>query len=119
MTVFGDRDFVAVDGADQPHAESGWAPAPAAKPPLPTSMASVTTLPFSLDTRRVVVRLSSGEEIELGRTEGRESAVRIARDTIRLIEEATEGDTWPEIDDRFLRPGAIVSIDVQRADGAA
>ena len=116
MTVFGDRDFVAVDGRVEPRAESGWAPA--AKPQLP-SMASVTALPFSLDTRRVVLRLSSGEEIELGRTEGREPAVRIARDTIRMIEEAANDDTWPEIDDRFLRPGAIVSVDVQRPDGAA
>jgi len=117
MTVFGDRDFAAVEAGSRPRAESGWAPA--AQQPLPPSMASITTLPFSLDSRRVIVRLSSGEEIEVGRTEGREPAVRIARDTIRLIEEAAEADTWPEIDDRFFRPGAIVSIDVQRADGAA
>lgn len=115
MTIFGDRDFAAVDDVDQPRSESGWTPSGAALPP----MASVTALPFTLDTRRIVVRVTSGEEIEIGRTEGREPAVRLARETIRVIEDATREDTWPELGDRFLRPGAIVSIDVQRADGAA
>lgn len=115
MTIFGDRDFAAVDGVDQPRAESGWAPTNPSLPP----MASVTTLPVSLDARRVVVRVTSGEEIEIGRTEGREPAVRMARETIKVIEDATREDTWPEVGDRFLRPGAIVSIDVQRADGSA
>lgn len=117
MTVFGDRDFApVVRGEQHPRSEPGWAPATAQTlPPL----ATVTTLPHTIDTRRVVVRVANGEEIELGRTEGREPAVRIARDAIKLIEDAAGQETWPEIGDRFLRPGAIVSIDVQRADGVA
>ncbi|MFN8224368.1 MAG: hypothetical protein U0R50_14100 [Gaiellales bacterium] len=116
MTVFGDRDFTAVEHTPAPRAEPGWAPA--AKPSLPP-MATVTTLPHTLDTRRVIVRVTNGEEIEVGRTEGREPAVRLARETIKLIEDAASDDAWPEVGDRFLRPGAIVSIDVQRADGVA
>jgi hypothetical protein len=34
---------------------------------------------------------------------------------IRLIDEAEARGEWPELAERFIRPGAIVSIDVQRA----
>ena len=111
MTVFGNRDFAPIaESADGPSADPGWSSAP-------RPHATATVLPFTLDTRRVVIRVNGGEEIEVGRTEGREPAVRVARDTIRMIEEAQREDTWPEIGDRFLRPGAIVSVDVQRTDG--
>ncbi len=112
MTIFGSRDFAPTgEGAAGPHAESGWSAKPQPE-------ASATVLPFTLDTRRIVIRVNGGEEIEVGRTEGREPAVRVARDTIRMIEEAQQDETWPEVGDRFLRPGAIVSVDVQRTDGA-
>jgi hypothetical protein len=70
--------------------------------------------PFSIDTRRVVIRLHGGEDIEVGRTEGREGAIAIARETVARVEDAASRGEWPVVDDRFLRPGAIVSIDVQR-----
>ena len=115
MTIFGSRDFAPVaEGAVGPRAESGWSAKPQPEPPTPAA----TVLPFTLDTRRIVIRVNGGEEIEVGRTEGREPAVRVARDTIRMIEDAQQDETWPEIGDRFLRPGAIVSVDVQRTDGA-
>ncbi len=111
MTIFGNRDFApTAEGAAGPHADSGWS---ATTQPL-----VATVLPFTLDTRRIVIRVNGGEEIEVGRTEGREPAVLVARDTIRMIEDAQRQETWPEIGDRFLRPGAIVSVDVQRTDGA-
>ena len=34
---------------------------------------------------------------------------------IGAIEEAQARGEWPLVEDRFIRPGAIVSIDVQRA----
>jgi hypothetical protein len=34
---------------------------------------------------------------------------------VRTIESAEAAGEWPLVEDRFLRPGAIVSIDVQRA----
>ncbi len=67
------------------------------------------------DTRRVVLRVHGAEEIELGRADGREPAVRLAREMIGAIEEAQARGEWPLVEDRFIRPGAIVSIDVQRA----
>lgn len=108
MTVFGNRDFAPTDPTHiAPRAE-----AVADVATLPP----VVSLPVSSDTRRVVIKVRGGEEIEVGRVEGREPAVRIAHDTIRMIESAQTADEWPTVGDRFLRPDAIVSIDVQRAD---
>jgi hypothetical protein len=71
--------------------------------------------PVTRDTRRVVVRMHGGEDLELGRVEGRDPAVQMARDMVQAIESAEGLGEWPLIGDRFVRPGAIVSIDVQRA----
>lgn len=110
MTVFGNRDFAPADPVHEaPRAETALDTAA----PLPP----VVALPVADETRRVVIKVRGGEEIEVGRAQGREPAVRIARDTIRMIEDAQAGDEWPAVGDRFLRPDAIVSIDVQRADG--
>jgi hypothetical protein len=40
----------------------------------------------------------------------------MAREMIRTIEAAQARGEWPQVDDRFIRPGAIVSVDVQRPD---
>jgi hypothetical protein len=108
MTVFGNRDFAPTDPPHEaPRAEAALAVA--ALPPI-------VALPVADETRRVVIRVRGGEEIEVGRAHGREPAVRIARDTIRMIEDAQASEEWPAVGDRFLRPDAIVSIDVQRAE---
>jgi hypothetical protein len=49
--------------------------------------------------RRIVLRLSGGEVVELGSTSDAEST-----------------GEWPEFDGRFLRPDTIVSVDVQVAE---
>jgi hypothetical protein len=81
---------------------------------MAVALPPVVSLPVSTDLRRVVIRMLGGEELEVGRTEGREPAVRLARDTIQLVEDAQQAGEWPELGDRFLRPDAIVSIDIQR-----
>jgi hypothetical protein len=68
------------------------------------------------ETRRVLLRMHGGEDVELGRVEGREQAVQMAREMVQAIEHAESQGEWPLVDDRFLRPGAIVSVDVQRAN---
>jgi hypothetical protein len=111
VTVFGTRDFAPTDPFNPlPRAENVVGPG--------TAPQRVVALPHSHDTRRVVITVNGGEEIEIGRADGREPAVRLARDAIRMVEEAQAAQEWPEIGDRFLRPGAIVSIDVQRSDVA-
>lgn len=109
MTMHGSSDFA----SSHPAGGEGWShtsrPGGGVLPP-------VAHLPTTMDTRRVVIRVQGGEEIEIARAEGREPAVHIARDTIRAIEEAEADGAWPEVGDRFIRPGAIVSVDVQRTD---
>lgn len=64
--------------------------------------------------RQVVLRLQGGEDVLLARAERREPALELAREFVRSIEAATAQGEWPEVGDRLIRPGAIVSIDVQR-----
>ena len=68
------------------------------------------------ETRRVILRVHGNDDIVVGSAEGRENAVQIAREMVRHIEQASTKGEWPQIDERFIRPGAIVSIDVQRSE---
>lgn len=110
MTIFGNRD-------------SGYGSSPAAGvlPALPildeaTAPASSPRRFGAADTRRVILRLNGDEDIVVGSAEGRDRAVQIARNMVLHIEQAATKGEWPQIDERFIRPGAIVSIDVQRTE---
>ena len=110
MTIFGNRDssygISPMAGASPSHDAL-----PAIAPPV--TSARVFGGP---DTRRVILRVNGDEPIVVGSAEGRENAVRIARELVQHIEAAATQGEWPQIDERFIRPGAIVSIDVQRAE---
>jgi hypothetical protein len=97
--------------------DDGWPEAPEPSAPVADDAPAEPTPEWTSipETRRVVLRVHGAEEIELGRAEGREPAVRLAREMIGAIEEAQARGEWPLVEDRFIRPGAIVSIDVQRA----
>ena len=105
MTIFGNRD-------------SGYGSSPVAgASPAPESLdppASSTRSFGAVDTRRVVLRVHGDENILVGNAEGRDNAVRVARNMVQHIEQAAAKGEWPQIEERFIRPGAIVSIDVQR-----
>ncbi len=62
------------------------------------------------DHRRVVLRLSDGETILVGMAPSLERATEIAREWIDRLDARDGG--WPQIGDRFVRPEAIVSVDV-------
>ena len=62
--------------------------------------------------RRLVVRLLGGEEVELGDFDDRDDAVEAAQELVARFSTAEASGEWPEVDGRFLRPGAIASIDV-------
>ena len=66
------------------------------------------------ELRRVVIRLSDGEVVQVGTAPNRDSALVLAKTVISEIEEP-RGE-WPQVNERFIRPGAIVSIDVQRPE---
>ncbi|HYT51801.1 MAG TPA: hypothetical protein VEL10_06320 [Gaiellaceae bacterium] len=81
------------------------APAPAAAPaPAPVQAASRADV-----GARVFVRLENGERIEVGDFEGFESAKKRARE---LMDELGQAAEWPFLSGRYVRPGAIVSIDI-------
>jgi hypothetical protein len=112
MTIFGNRD-------------SGYGHSTQSSPmagvlPALDEIDSPTAVPTrgfgAPDTRRVILRIHGDDNIVVGNAEGRENAVQIARDMVRHIEQASTNGEWPQIDERFIRPGAIVSIDVQRAE---
>ncbi len=107
MTIFGNRD-----------SSYGSSPMAGAFPPPATATPPATsTREFgAVDNRRVILRVHGDEDIVVGNAEGRDNAVRMAREMMQHIEQAATKGEWPQIDERFIRPGAIVSIDVQRAE---
>ena len=62
------------------------------------------------ELRRVVVRMSDGEVLQIGTAPNRDSALVLACAVIAEIEEP-RGE-WPLVGERRLRPEAIVSVDV-------
>ena len=60
---------------------------------------------------RVVVLLSNGERIELASSPDQSGAVVLAKRLIQTLDERLPG-AWPFVGGRFLRPDAIVSVDV-------
>jgi hypothetical protein len=66
--------------------------------------------------RRVVVRLIGGDEIEIAGLAGRDAAMSRARELVELFARAEADGEWPELDGRFLRPAAILAVDVLKAD---
>jgi hypothetical protein len=70
------------------------------------------TVPPAAEARRLVVRLLGGEELELGVFDDRDDAVEAAQELASRFARAEADGEWPEVDGRFLRPGAIASVDV-------
>ena len=55
------------------------------------------------------MRLTSGERISAGAFDSQEAAERRARELMIAVD--AHGD-WPCVDGRFIKPDAVVSIDV-------
>ena len=109
MTIFGNRDSTF----------SGLGPMAGALPSADVDIASPATSTRAFgapDTRRVILRVHGDDPIVVGSAEGRDNAVQIAREMVQHIEQAATKGEWPQIDERFIRPGAIVSVDVQRGE---
>ncbi len=62
------------------------------------------------ELRRVVVRLTDGEVVQVGTAPNRDSALVLARSVISELDEP-RGE-WPLVGDRLLHPESIVSVDV-------
>ena len=111
MTIFGNRDsgYGRNPMAGAVSSLEGFDP--------PAAPAATSVRGFGApDIRRVILRVHGDDDIIVGSAEGRENAVQIAREMVRHIEQASTKGEWPQIEERFIRPGAIVSIDVQRSE---
>ena len=58
---------------------------------------------------RVLVRLENGERIEVGDFPSPDAAKKRARTLMAELRQAAE---WPFLSGRYVRPDAIVSIDI-------
>jgi hypothetical protein len=112
---------------DPPLSPEAVAPAPSnfEAPPVPlrsfesilaerTSAATATPAPA--ETRRVVVRLLGGEQLELASYGDRDEAVAAARELMTCFSNAEMAGEWAELDGRFVRPASVASIDVLSND---
>jgi hypothetical protein len=99
----------AVEPAPPPEPEPA-APEPEPEPLPPAAEAPAEPAPARTDVAaRVLVRLENGERIEVGRFNGFEAAKQRAGELMREFRQSSE---WPFLSGRFVRPDAIVSIDV-------
>ena len=111
-----------IGSADPPLTPEPVGPAPSnfEAPPTPlrsfeTILAehkSATEVPQASETRRVVVRLLGGEQLDLASYENRDEAVAAARELMTVFSAAEAAGEWPEVEGRFVRPGSVASIDV-------
>ena len=70
-----------------------------------------TRRPAAVETiARVFVRLANGDRIEVGSFDDHAAAKAQAREVVRRLSSAEEG--WPFFASRFVRPDAVVSVDV-------
>lgn len=115
-----------IGAEDPPLSPEPLAPAPSnfEAPPVPlrsfesilAERTSATATPSPTATRRLVIRLLGGEQLELDDYDDREQAVAAAHELMTRFSAAEAAGEWPELDGRFVRPGAVASIDVLAAE---
>lgn len=83
--------------------------------PLPAPVPSTQPAPAVPAAFAVSIRLESGEQIAVDTAETLERATELAR---AMVETVSGSGEWPFVSGRFVRPAAVVSIDIERALGA-
>jgi hypothetical protein len=64
----------------------------------------------------VVVRLHGGDTAEAGRFADYDEAKRCAASLVKALSTGVESE-WPLVGGRFLRPGAVLSVDLVENEG--
>src|SRR2546421_397537 len=82
----------------------------APQPPVAVEQPVTSPVPTARVTAHVFVRLSNGERIAAGAFDNEHSAEQCAQDLMSAID--TPG-SWPRVDGRYVRPDAILSIDLE------
>jgi len=114
-----------VDAADMARLVDAPAPEPAPElPPAAVAPVAAEALPqveaapapavaeAPARAAEVFIRLTNGERIAAGSYDGQEPAEARAKELMQALD--GDGD-WPQIGGRFIRPDAVVSIDVDLA----
>jgi hypothetical protein len=96
---------------------SAFLDGPVALKPIPTiprpGPAPASETPAAnAESRRLIVRLLGGEELELKTFDDRQEAMEAAAEIVARLAAAEADGEWPELEGRFLRPGSIASVDV-------
>ena len=76
----------------------------------------VAAVPELTSTRRIVLTMLGGEQLELAAYDDRDDAVAAARELTTRFSSAESAGEWPELDGRFIRPASVASIDVLSAN---
>ena len=83
---------------------------------LPEPTPVVAAVPEPTETRRIVLTMLGGEQLELAAYDDRDEAVAAARELMTRFSSAESAGEWPELDGRFVRPASVASIDVLSAN---
>jgi hypothetical protein len=65
---------------------------------------------------RLTIRLTNGERVDAGDFPDQEAAKLEARTIMSQVADA-DGDDWPFVSGRFLKPDTIVSVDIAEISG--
>ncbi|HET7854892.1 MAG TPA: hypothetical protein VFL41_00395 [Gaiellaceae bacterium] len=104
--------------AAEPAPEAPFLPAPEPRDepePAPTAAEPELSVPGAgaeVSPHHVVLRLTDGEQLEIGSFGSADDAQGFAHEVVRQIAAAEGEATWPFFASRFLRPATIVSVDV-------
>ena len=113
-----------IGAVDPPLSPEPMAPAPSnfEAPPVPLrsfeailaehTSTAVVPAPEPVETRRIVLTLLGGEQLELAVYDDRDQAVAAARELMTRFSGAESAGEWPELDGRFIRPASVATIDV-------
>ena len=69
-----------------------------------------------LGPRRVVVYVRDSDPIVIAELQSRPEAIVVAEQVIEKIERAMGRGDWVELEERLVRPEAILSVDVERVE---
>jgi len=84
-------------------------------PAAPEANPVVAAVPEPTATRRIVLSLLGGDQLELSAYDDHDQAVAAARELMTRFSSAESAGEWPELDGRFIRPASVASIDVLSA----
>jgi Type II secretion system (T2SS), protein E, N-terminal domain len=92
-----------------------FVPEPVAETPAPVFEQTVTEPDADVDTTwSVSLRLTDGEQLEIGVFRTGEEAREHAQSVVRQI---SSDHSWPFFEGRFIRPDAIISVDLAAPEG--